>query len=223
MVMELKAVAKALSLRRRESSPEPLYIGASPAGAVDAVLGGMGFAASSGVVDRILARHHYDRVVVCGIAGGLRPDIAIGEVLVPERVVDVASGAEFLPSPLAGNANAGTLASNNEFVTDPEVVTGWVDRGYTAIDMETAAVAAVCERHGCAWSVVRSISDVPSDHVDDSVMGLTNSDGTVRPRAAARYLVSHPRRVPRMLAVGLGASRAARNAATTLDAALRAR
>jgi nucleoside phosphorylase len=222
MVLELKAVARALSLRRRESSPEPLYVGASPVGAVDAVLGGMGFVSSSGVVDRMLDRHRYDRVVVCGIAGGLRPGIAIGAVVVPERVVDVDSGAEFQPSPLSGHDSAGTLASHHEFITDPEVVTGWVDRGYMAIDMETAAVAQVCERRGCAWSVVRSISDVPSDHVDNSAFEMANNDGTVRPATAARYLVSHPRRIPKMLAVGLGASRAARNAAAALDAAMRA-
>ncbi len=222
MLMELKAVAKALSLDRQPEGEEPSYRGQSPPGPVAAVLGGIGFAASSGVVDRLLEQHAYDRVVVCGIAGGLRPGIAVGDVVVPERVLDLESGAEYRPAPLTGMDNAGTLVCHTEFIVDPDAVNDWIERGYSAIDMETSAVAEVCERRGCAWSVVRAISDQPSDHVDGAAIELTNTDGSVRAGAAARYMLSHPGRIPKLLALGKGASRAARNAAIALDVSLRA-
>src|SRR6476469_8382533 len=51
--------------------------------------------------------------------------------------------------------------------------------GYIALDMETAAVAAVCEARGAQWTVFRSISDRPSDGlVDSTVWEMTEMDGS---------------------------------------------
>jgi adenosylhomocysteine nucleosidase len=226
MTLELKAVVKALALAAEPSDADPTgpshrgVVGSTP---VDAVVGGIGFEASAGVVATQLDRCRYDRVVVCGIAGGLRPGIAIGELVVPERVVDLESDAEFRPAPLAGTASAGALACHTELIVDPDAIAGFVARGFDAIDMETAAVAALCEERGCAWSVVRAISDrAGDDTLDGSVMDLTNPDGSVRAGAAARYLLTHPGRIPHLTALARGAGLAARNAALALAGALRA-
>jgi adenosylhomocysteine nucleosidase len=222
MTMELKAVAGALSLQRQPRGVEPSWRGSHRTGSVAAVLGGVGYDASAKVVARELDRRAYDRVVVCGIAGGLRPGIALGEVVVPERVVDLVSGSEHRPTPLPGTTSAGTLACHSEFITDDDTVRGFVERGFAAIDMETAAVAKVCEARGCSWSVVRSVSDVASDHEDDSIIHMLNPDGSVRPAAAARYVATHPGRVPGLIGLAQASTRAARNAATTLSGSLRA-
>ena len=66
--------------------------------------------------------------------------------------------------------------------------------GVVALDMETAAVAEVCETRSTAWSVFRSLSDRSSDGlVDQAIFVLIQPDGTANVGALVRYLASDPR------------------------------
>jgi hypothetical protein len=70
----------------------------------------------------------------------------------------------------------------------------------------------VCERRGVPWSAVRSISDILGVTPGD-VIGLANADGTPNVGASIRYLVTKPWRIPRLVRLGLDATRAATGAA----------
>jgi adenosylhomocysteine nucleosidase len=87
--------------------------------------------------------------------------------------------------------------------------------------METAAIAAVCERRGVKWSAVRSISDLVGVTPGD-VIGLANPDGTPNVSASIRYLLTKPWRIPRLVRLGLDAKGAANGAAAAAAAILRA-
>ncbi|UCE87523.1 MAG: nucleoside phosphorylase, partial [Deltaproteobacteria bacterium] len=89
------------------------------------------------------------------------------------------------------------------------------------IDMETAAVAAVCERRRCPWSVFRAISDRADDgSTDAAVLALAGPDGRPDLLAVARLVLTRPRRVPQLVRLARGATRAARVAASAAVAAL---
>ena len=108
--------------------------------------------------------------MVVGVAGGIDDRLAIGDVIRPGIVIDGASGSEYRPHPLSEQADPpgeGALHTSDEFIVDPERVAALRARGVIAMDMETAAVAAVYEERGCPWSVVRSISDRSSDGMAD--------------------------------------------------------
>jgi adenosylhomocysteine nucleosidase len=65
-----------------------------------------------------------------------------------------------------------------------------------AVDMETAAVAAVCEAAGRPWSAYRSISDYAGEGlVDDELFALTTPDGGADHDALNRYLAEHPEKI----------------------------
>jgi NAD(P)H-hydrate repair Nnr-like enzyme with NAD(P)H-hydrate epimerase domain len=87
--------------------------------------------------------------------------------------------------------------------------------------METAAIAAVCERRACAWSVFRAISDRAGDPaVDPAVLALAGADGRPDALVVARYLASRPWRIPLLLRLARDSSRAARAAASAAARAL---
>jgi hypothetical protein len=89
-----------------------------------------------------------------------------------------------------------------------------------SLDMETAAIAEVCEERGVPWSVVRAISDRASDgSVDADIVGLSHQDGTANLPAVTRYLVRHPGAVPRLVRLARESKLATERAA---DAAIRA-
>ena len=100
------------------------------------------------------------------------------------------------------------------------MIAGLREQGVVSLDMETAAVAAVCERRGTPWSVVRAISDRTTDGtVDEEVLHLSNQDGSPNGPAVLRYFLKHPGSIPRMIRLARGAKLATEVAAAAAIAA----
>lgn len=226
MPSELRPLVKKLDLR---PSPAPVgtrvHEGLSGSASVVAAMTGMGTAGAARAARRMLDAGDVDHVMVVGIAGGIDDRLAIGDVIRPGVVIDGASGAEYRPHPLGERADPpdqGALHTSDEFIVDPDRVAALRERGVIAMDMETAAVAAVCEELGCPWSVVRAISDRSADGiVDDDVLGLAHPDGSPNLRAAARFVVRHPGRIPPLIRLVRDASRATDAAASAAAEACR--
>jgi nucleoside phosphorylase len=223
MPMELAPLARRLGLRGRSEAAGIRLSSGDPGGrpTVGAVIGiGPKQAAErTGVLLDALA---VERVVVVGISGapdGLTP---IGTVIRPAAVVDGDTGAEYLPHPLrpAGDGDLqGKLWTSAVLNADVEAAAALLERGVVALDMETAAVARVCESRDVPWSVVRAISDRVSDGlVDQSTLALTRPDGKPDLGAAARYVLERPSRLGRMFRLARD-SRAAAVAAAKAAAA----
>ena len=159
-------------------------------------------------------------MLVVGIAGGIE-NTHVGQVLRPAAAIDRSSGTRYDATALDGTLD-GVVSSSDEFLVDPERVAALVAEGVRALDMETSAVAAVCDARGVPWSAVRVISDLSSDHPDASVLELAHPDGTPNPRAAIPFLLRNPRRIPGLLKLGRDSMRAAKAAASEADRQLRA-
>ena len=87
--------------------------------------------------------------------------------------------------------------------------------------METAAIAAVCERRSCPWSVFRGISDHTNDgDIDQAVFGLTGPDGEARLGAVARFVLTQPWRIPQLARLARGLKLATDTAAAAAVSAL---
>jgi adenosylhomocysteine nucleosidase len=92
-----------------------------------------------------------------------------------------------------------------------------------ALDMETAAIGAVCQERGCPWSVFRTISDRSSDGlVDDAVFRLARPDGSPKLPAVARLVARQPRRIPDLVRLGRDVRVATQSAAAAAIRACRA-
>jgi adenosylhomocysteine nucleosidase len=220
MPMELQAVRRKLPLNETEIGGLPAYEGRLGDHDVVAAATGMGTALATSATDRLLDAVPVDRVLVVGITGAVENDTPIGTLVMPEVVINSETGTEHRPAPLGDAACAGTMWTTNELLTDLEVLAGLRERGVVCLDMETAAIAASCERRGIPWSVFRAISDRATDGtIDEEVFRLSNQDGTPNPRAIARYVLRHPGRLPSMVRLAKGAKLAADTAA---DAAIRA-
>jgi adenosylhomocysteine nucleosidase len=192
MKPELKPLVRKLLLQRDGE----LHVGRAGDVEVVATLIGIGLRAATDATERLLDTTEVDHAVVVGIAGGVGAGLEIGDVVVPERVVDAVSGAEFRPAPLRGVDVGGALLTTDGLIVDDDLIADHVARGVVALDMEASAVATVCERRGCAWSVVRAISDRPRDGmVDEAVFGLAGPDGSANLGALARFVATKPTRV----------------------------
>jgi adenosylhomocysteine nucleosidase len=221
MPMELRPLAKRLALQRSEVNGTTVSTGLLGRRPVMGIVTGMGTESARRGVERLLAACAVERVLVVGIAGALESHVPIGKVVIPEVVLDGATGAELRPTPLGGTVAQGQLWTSDELITDPERLEALRGRGVVALDMETAAVGAVCEAQGIPWSVFRVISDRASDGtLDEETFQLANQDGTPDAGAAARYFLRHPGQIPRLVRLARGARLAAQNAADAAIGAL---
>jgi len=220
MVSELRPLVRTLSLHRTRLGDADVHAGVAGGVEVVATTSGMGMDAASEATERLLGSTTVDHLVVVGVAGGVGPTIEIGDLVVPEVVVDGRTGREYQPAPLGANTARGRIVSSDQFGYEPDVIARFTDEGVVALDMETGAVAAVCERLRTPWSTFRAISDRGDDHtVDPAVLGLAHPDGSPNGPAALRYLLRRPWRIFRLAKLGRDAKVACdRAAAAAIEA-----
>ena len=222
MPAELKPLRRALALKADGRGLSATHRGAHGDREVVALLTGVGMDRAETRVRHLLVQHAVAHVVVIGVAGGLGVDQRIGDVVVPEVVVDRRDDRELVPTPLGTVAPAGRLLSGDEFVTDPVHLARFRDDGAVAIDMETAAIGRVCEDEGVPWSVFRGISDDAFDPlVDESILALTRADGSPDLAAVTRFVAREPRRVRLLARLGRDLDAATSAAVTAALAATR--
>jgi adenosylhomocysteine nucleosidase len=214
MRSELQPVVRRLGLQRSVAGGTGVFSGRVGSLEIVATTAGIGTQAAALSAQRILDQGPVYLLVVVGIAGGIGPDVAIGDLVVPELVIDLATGKEYHPTPVGATEPRGILATSDELLITAAEVAGLEGRGVVAVDMETSAIAAVCDRRRCPWSVFRGISDRPGDGlVDPAVLSLTGPEGEPKIAALVQFVLAHPRRIPHLARLGRGLSLATRTAA----------
>ena len=135
-------------------------------------------------------------VVSFGLAGGLRDDLACGEVLDATRVVDESGAVLWEGAPLGvSGARPSTIVAVDELVDDPDARRRLHERtGADAADMESGALARSGRLTGC----LRAVSDTPTRTLGP-VGEMVGPDGRLRAGGIARAL-THPRRTGRAIA-----------------------
>jgi adenosylhomocysteine nucleosidase len=207
MPSEFRPLAKALSLQRGDAG------WAGTAGTIQLIAAktGMGTRLAAEATARLLDRGPLDHVMVVGIAGGMGTS-RVGDLVFPEVVVDKDSGTEYRPAPLGAVESRGRLVTHDDFDMKDAERDRLVAEGFIAVDMETSAVARVCEERGVAWSAVRAISDLVGVTPGD-VINLAKPDGTPNMSASLKYLLTKPWRIPKLVRLGVESQRAANGAA----------
>jgi len=220
MPMELEPLTRKLDLHEGSVGDLPVHTGTLRGRPVVGIVTGMGTELATAGTTQLLDAVTVQRVVVVGITGAVENDTPIGTLVLPALVVNGVTGAEYHPTPLGGGEPAGTMWTTDTLITDVEEIAKLRARGVVSLDMETAAIADVCERRDIPWSVFRVISDRATDgSVDEEIFRLSNQDGSPDTAAIERYFAEHPERIEAMARLAEGALLATEAAA---EAAIRA-
>ena len=218
MPIELRPLVKAAGLQPAGDD----YVGSVAGHTIVAAKMGVGMTGATATTERLLDTGDVDRVIVIGICGGLDESIPIGTVLSPEVLVDGATGTEYRSPAWDPIELSGTLVTFDDINLELQMIPQLVEQGASAVDMETAAVAAVCQRRGTPYAVFRSISDYATDGtVDEAVGAMARPDGSADIGAGLRYMVRRPWKIPGLIRLGRGSQAAAKAAADAALVALR--
>jgi nucleoside phosphorylase len=129
-------------------------------------------------------------VVSAGACGALAPDLPLGALVVPERVI-TEDGVRF------STAQLGALEARGALLTVARVVSSaaekarlCIETGALACDMESSVILAWAASQGLAAAVVRGVSDTAAHGVAADLAASVGDDGRVRTVSAVRAALS---------------------------------
>jgi nucleoside phosphorylase len=219
MPLEMNAIVTAFGLSPASDAKGTPWAGHVGNSQVTAIHIGMGppltRAATSRLFDRSAPDHvPVDHVMIAGICGGLDPDLEVGTLINPEIIIEYSSGATYRHTPPGAAPQGGKLITTEGVTLDNGLSQRLFEEGCLGVDMESSAVAEVCEEHGCAWSVYRCIGDRWVDHLlDPRIVALTNPDGSGKTEEINRLIAAEPEVAVKLERLGRDTSMAARLAA----------
>ena len=216
MPLEMEAIVAAFGLTPTGDGRATGRVGTSD---VTAIRIGMGPSvtrqATFGLLGHTATDHApVDHMMIAGICGGLDPDIDVGTVINPEVVIEHGSGLTYRHEPPGHARRAGKLITTEGVSFDRALTQRFLEDGCVGVDMESSAVAEVCEAQGCPWSVYRCISDRAVDGLlDERIVALTNPDGSPDSAGIERLIASEPDLIEKLTRLAQDTTRAARLAA----------
>lgn len=222
MPMELTPLARDLALKEMTEDGAAIHRGRLGERDVVAIVTGMGTELATAGIEALLDRVAVDHVLVVGITGALENDTPIGTLVLPEIVVDGATGREHQPTRIGDDEHQGRMWTTDTLTTDPDMLADLRAQGIISLDMETAAIALACEQRGIPWSVFRAISDRASDGtVDAEVFAMSNQDGTPNHEAIAAYFEKYPEKAATLAQMAEDSTLATERASAAAIAAAR--
>lgn len=156
-------------------------------------------------------------LIAWGLAGGLQAAAPNGTVLLPERVIGsdgeretAADWRQQLVELLADRfvVAEGALCTVAATVTTPDARREIAARtGAVAVDMESAAIAAVAADAACPFVALRVVADDHTDRLPDRVDSLVTADGNTRLAGLLPLLIA-PGQLRLLLQLGRQSQRA---------------
>jgi nucleoside phosphorylase len=219
MPLEMHAIVTAFGLSPSSDGKGAPWTGRVGRSDVTAVHIGMGppltRVAMSRLFDESVPGHRgVDHVMIAGICGGLDPDIEVGTLINPEVIIEYSSGATYRHTPPGHAPRAGKLMTTEEATLDHGLSERFREEGCLGVDMESSAVAEVCEAQGCPWSVYRCIGDRFFDGLlDQRIVAATNPDGSGNIAEIERLLAAEPELAVKLERLSRDTTMAARLAA----------
>jgi adenosylhomocysteine nucleosidase len=150
-------------------------------------------------------------LVSFGVCGGLDPAVRPGALVVPRSVL-WAGGCYAADPELAaalGGWSAETLLAEGAAAADPQAKQHLFETTKAAvIDLESGAVAAVAERAGVPFAVLRAVCDPADTGLPPAALAALDADGRVSVWSVGKSILRQPGQVPALIALGRAAGTA---------------
>lgn len=158
---------------------------------------GVGAGRARRATQALLDAHTPTWVLSAGFSGALHPDLGLGDIVLANSIVDTAGhelqvDARMTPDPERG-WHVGRL------LTTPDIVRTVAEKrqlhestAALAVDMESWAVAQVCQEANTRFLAIRAISDDMSHDLPAEVLSVFGGTGSLRAGAIAGALLKRP-------------------------------
>ncbi len=208
MVAAQREETRALEARLegREQAPAGWTTGRLGGRPIALLVTGEGLEMGRRGAERLLATVEVEALVGLGVAGGLTPDLDVGDVLIGERVLSPDGGELVAPDRSTFEADdealRGTLVTSERIATTADAKRSLAARleleQLAAVDLESSAWAAAAEAAGRPWVIARAISDPAGEDLPLDFERFRGRDGRISRARLAAYVVTRPHLVPKL-------------------------
>jgi len=157
-------------------------------------------------------------VIMAGVAGGLDPNLAIGDVIVDDASAGIPLRNNSGDTPLPRRGKIHTAAS--VIATPQDKAALFAQTGALAVEMENAPIRAWAAVNRIAFAGVRGISDTAEHTIDPAVLGLVDERGGLKKAALAKLLLTRPAMIGPLKQLGDNTHQAANAAAEVVKCLL---
>jgi adenosylhomocysteine nucleosidase len=212
--LEARGLARHLGLTRVAGRDWPSYRG----GALELVCAGP---RAAHLAARAAGVESASLVISAGVCGALSPDLAEGDLVVPEAVVG-AGAVRHATAALPGLRRVGTLLTVDAVVSTAELKARlWMETGALACDMESVPIVEWARARGLPAAVVRGVSDTSRRGVPADLAAVVEPDGRVRTTRAVRVVLSRPGAIAEAMMLRSGTQAALKSVAAALGTVAR--
>ena len=187
------------------------------------LLTGMGCKKAWVEATKVIWGSDVDICVSSGLAGGLRPEHLIGEILVPEKVfvskLDRNITCDRALADLALSSGAKRVAT---FYTADRVISRAEEKNSLgaiadAVEMESGEILLEATAFGARVVAVRAISDASNEDLPLDFNAVATEDGDVSIPKILRKVASSPASIPSLIRFGHQSKKAAESLAEFLE------
>ena len=146
-----------------------------------------------------IVSHEPDLVLTCGFAGGLNPDLKLGEVVF-ELAGPAANDQKWVVNLTASGAKPAKIFCADHIATTVAEKKKLRDEtGADAVEMESAAIHAVCRDRGIPCATVRVISDTASEDLPLDFNALSKPDKNLDFGKLFLAIAKSPGKIPALM------------------------
>jgi adenosylhomocysteine nucleosidase len=140
-------------------------------------------------------------ILTCGFAGGLNPDLKLGEVIFELSEPQLPSANSQLEAQIlaAGAKPAKFFCADRIATTVAEKKKLRAEIGADAVEMESAAIHAVCRERGIPCATVRVISDTASEDLPLDFNALAKPDKNLDFGKLFLAIAKSPGKIPALM------------------------
>ena len=155
-----------------------------------------------------------DLVLTCGFAGGLHPDLKLGDVVFELPIANPPLTARLL----AAGAKPATIHCADRIATTvAEKKQLRYATSADAVEMESAAIHAVCAEHAIPCATVRVISDTANEDLPLDFNTLSKPDKSIHFGKLFLAIAKSPKKIPQLMQLQKKTKFAAQRLADVLE------
>jgi adenosylhomocysteine nucleosidase len=181
---------------------------------ISILLTGIGRQNAEKSIREFLATHSPKLVLTCGFAGGLNPDLKLGDVIFELSTLNFQLSTSLSA---AGAKPAKFFCADRIATTVAEKKKLRAETGADAVEMESVAIHAVCAERGIPCATVRVISDTANEDLPLDFNALSKPDKNLDFGKLFLAIAKSPGKIPQLMALQKKTGFAAQQLAAVLE------
>ncbi len=190
-------------VRKYKAQGQTVFEGIREGRVVAVIHSGMGCDRARKAAEHLIFGHRPYWIIQPGFGGALDPSLKSADVILPTEVVNMAGQlveVPIRPELLPEGISTGRLLTVDKILRKSSEKAEWRDKSSSiVVDMESYAVAELCQSLNLRWVGLRVVTDTATDELPPEILTITGPTGAFRLGATLGALWARPAAIKDLL------------------------